>query len=195
MSTFAQFRAAWDAWVLATLPTVPYTWTFDPQPMVLKLPVRLELDGPHTISGTGTMDAITYVDGVDNTVQEILHTHRTATMTIRAVSRDFTLSPAELTLERVRVALRSPSTRTLLSVADIAIQGVGPTARYTIQDGRVSSQYMLNGRQEAVAACEVRLGWLFTDDLRPYPAYGTIGSVEITPTVDGIVAPTFTVTE
>ena len=168
MSTFAQLRAAWDAWYATVLPTVPVSWSMDPQPMLLKLPVRVELDGPHTLANTHDRDARTY----DNTGTESLVALRTGTITLRAISRDHVHSPAELTLERLRAGLRRTDTLAILQAVDCSVRRVGPSARYYNN---------FQNRDEAVAACEVTIGWLWTDDApSTSPAFGTIEHVELT---------------
>lgn len=182
MSTFAQFRAAWQAWAAAALPTVPATWSYDPQPMVLKLPVRLELDGPHTIDSTADRDYRRY-ETADIDVQERITALRTAHMTIRAVSRDHVHAQAELTLERVRLALRRQDLVDVLRAADISIRRVGPSARYDTH---------FQGRDEATAALEIEIGWRVDDDAASGPDAGTIEHVELTSAldVDGTVTET-----
>ena len=162
MSTFAQFRTSWGTWVAAVLPGVPASWALDPQAMLLKLPVRVELEGPHTIQPTSDRDELLYTDDGE----PVIRAFRTAIVTVRAISRNHVESPAELTLERVRAGLRRPDLRALL--ADISVLTVGPTVRYVV---------VTDGRQESVAALEVRLGWRWDDAELTGPSYGVIEQV------------------
>lgn len=170
MSTFAQLRAAWNTWAATALSTVPMTWALDPQPLTLKLPVRIELDGPRSIENTGDRDYRRFV-AADTDVQERITSHRTAVITVRAISRDHVNSPAELTLERVRVALRRSDLARILLAADCSIRRVGPSVRYP---------QTFQGRDESVAAFDVQIGWRFDDALASGPDTGTIEHVEMT---------------
>lgn len=186
MSTFAEFRVAWEEWAQAALSGIQVGWTNDPQDMFMKLPVGVELDGPTNISNTGLADYIEWSsEGLeDGHVAAVLHSHRNCVLIIRATSRDNIASPAELTLERVRAGLRRPDLREILSQAHIAVQGVGPTVRY---ESRV------NGRVESTAAVEVRLGWRITDESGTSDQFGTLESTELTPEVGGVELDPFTV--
>lgn len=177
MSTFRQLREAWEEWAKAALPQVQSGWANDPQDMAMKLPVVLEMDGPTTISNPGAQDYIGYANEGDE-VRATLHSHRAASMFLRATSRDNISHPAELTIERVRAALRRPSLRAILAEADCAILSVGTTVRYPVT---------VNGRRESVAAVEVRINWRWDDegDSQTELSDGTIEQTEITPTVDG----------
>lgn len=171
MSSFSQFRAAWNEWKTAGLPTVPATWTMDPQPMIMKLPVRLELDGPMNLANTADRDYRTSSnDGAD-----VYTAYRTGTVVLKAISRDNPNSPAELTLERARACLRRSDLHAILLAADISVRTVGPSVRYDVE---------VNGRAESVAACEVRFVWRFTDEIASSPDYGIIEQVELTQNLD-----------
>lgn len=174
MSTFAELRAAWDAFMVEAAPGVDVTWTLDDQGMMLKLPVRVELDGPHNIENIADRDERRWSQ-VGPDVQEELVSLRSALITVRAVSRDHRNHPAELTLERIRVAFRRQRLHHLLLSADCSVRRVGPSVRYEVE---------VNGRQESVAAFEVYIVWRITDDMGPDPVYGTIEQVELEATVN-----------
>jgi hypothetical protein len=186
VSTYAEFRSAWEEWAQAALSGIQVGWTNDPGDMFMKLPVAVEMDGPTTITNTGLADYIEYdPEGLpEGHVAAVLHSHRNAIMILRATSRDNIGSPAELTLERARAGLRRPDLREILRGADIAVQSVGPTVRYSS---------MVNGRVESSAAIEIRIGWRITDESGSSEAFGTLESAELEPVVDGVERPPFTV--
>lgn len=186
MSTFAEFREAWNEWARAAIPEAHTNWAQGPSDAFMKLPVGVELDGPMNIVNTGRADYIGYSDeGLpEGHVAAVLHSHRNCTLMIRATSRDAMGSPAELTLERARVGLRRPDLREILTRAGIAIQGVGPSVRYNS---------VVNGRVESTAAIEVRLGWRYTDDVQTSELFGILESAELEPVVDEVAQPPFTV--
>lgn len=186
MSTFTEFRSAWEEWCIAALPGVQCGWTNDPGDIFMKLPVGVELDGPTTITNTGMADYIEYSgEGLaEGQVAAVIHSHRNCVLILRATSRDNIASPAELTLERARIGLRRPDLREILFRADIAVQSVGPTVRM---------RSTVNGRAESSAALEIRLGWRITDEANTSEPFGTLESAELEPTVDGAAREPFVV--
>lgn len=171
MSTYSQFRLAWDAFFAAAVPSVPVNWFMDPQPMVLKLPVRIELEGPINLSNVADRDYRT--SGTNG--EDIYTAFRTGTMIVRAISRDHLAMPAQLALERVRACLRRSDLHVGLMISDISVRKVGPSVLYPV---------VTDNRYESIAAFEVTFVWRFDDDVLTSPDYGIIEQVELNQNTD-----------
>jgi hypothetical protein len=152
MSDFAQLKAGFLTWATTCLPAgTPLSYFGDPRGLEMKVPVRVELDGPHSISEVSDDEVVWVTVGQD--VQAHIKAFRNAVLTVRAISRDNTgNSQAEFTLELLRAGLRRPATRQMLKDAGIAVNVAEATARYQVRT---------TDRWESVAAFEIRFGFAF----------------------------------
>lgn len=179
MPDLAEIKTALGAWAVAALPGVDFRWSADPPGMDMKLPVRLEADGPHSFESWG-QDFVSYEDATPDVVGTVV-AHRHARVTFRAISRENPgNAQAEMTIERLRLALKKPSTREILRTAAIAVVEMRPSARFNAP---------FNGRIESVCAAELLIAFRLTDPAGIDDAVVTIESVEVTPTLDEVEQP------
>lgn len=193
MPDLAQIKTAFSAWgaaavgnlpaPLATTP-VPLAFRDDDRSFELKLPWRVEFDGPSRIGGTGGWDVVQYTNAASDLVDVSVVAHRQASLFVRVVSRDNRgNAQAEMLLERLRVALKKPSTLKILQDAGIAVIQALPSAKYP---------QLFDQRNESVAAFELRFAFDFTDTSTSDGTSDTIGSIQLTSEasdVDGSVLP------
>jgi hypothetical protein len=177
----SQVKTAARAWAQAAVgATVPVTFYGDPQQLMMKLPGpdgqqagRVELDGPLRISGNGGWDVVSYANSTIGTdVDATVIAHRHASIMVRVVSRQHPGNyQAEQMLERLRVALKLPSTLAILHDAGIAVIEALPSARFPTR---------FDGRDESVAAFELRVAYRYTDtSTTTDSAQNTIGSISL----------------
>lgn len=186
MSDLLQLKTALRAWAVAAVAGSDAAVSFmdDPQEFTLRLPWRVELDGPLKIGGDGGWDVVRYTDAADDMLDVTVIALRRASIMVRVVSRETPgNAQAEMLLERLRIALKKPSTLGILQAAGIAVIGAGPGARY---------RQVVDGRNEAVAAFDLRFSFEFTDTSNADTASDTIGSIGLTSHVsnaDGVELP------
>jgi hypothetical protein len=146
-----------EAWARAQT-GLPAAWRNKPATMQIKLPARIELDGPTLIESPG-QDWLMHEDASDTQVQPTVVGNREFTVTIRAVGRSQAgNSRGQFWIERLRASLKKPSVLALFQDANIAVVTAGPTAQYDAA---------FDNRVESIAAMEVRFATTIaeTDEL------------------------------
>lgn len=176
MSDFASIKTAWKAAVQVAVGTnVPVVWAADPRGLELKLPFRIELDGPHSLHIPGQKDTVEFDDDGLPTVLA----RREARLTIRANSRSNPgNSQAEFVLERIRVRIRLPEIQDALNAAGIALYTFSDTVSYATPPYPSNSE--VNLRWESISAFEILFGMQLTFDEATGESVGIIESTEIT---------------
>lgn len=155
------------AWVKAqtTTPTftegLPTAWRNKPATMQVKLPARIELDGPTLIEQRG-QDWLMHEDESATQVLPTVVGNREFLVTIRAVGRSQAgNSRGQYWIERLRASLKKPSVLLAFQDANIAVVNAGPTAQYDAP---------FDNRVESIAAMEVRFATTIAETDEPVDA-------------------------
>lgn len=161
-------RAPIKEWAQSVLATagyngqpIPVAWMNDERPMQLKLPARVELDGPHSVDQVGE-DWVTYAESIgaepaipDGDMIPTVNGNRLFTVTIRVVSRQQSRNGNALVLvERLRSSLKKPSTLARFQAANLAIVRMSKVAEYDQE---------FDQRVESIHAVELRMGTTVQD--------------------------------
>lgn len=166
------------AWV-KTATGMPGAWRDKPGTMQVKLPARIELDGPTLIEQRG-QDWLIYEDDdvdpdADPTVTPTVVGNREFLVTVRSVGRSQEgNSRGQYWIERLRASLKKPSVLEAFREANIAVVMAGPTHQYNAP---------FDNRVESIAAMEVRFATTIAEQ---DTAADTIGHAVVTSHVQGV---------
>lgn len=126
---------------------LPVSWAGEAGTMQLKMPARIEIDGPTMIVPVG-QDWLLHENEGTTKVTPTVVGNRELTVVVRAVSRSAAPNNrGQFWIERLRASLKKPSVLATFADANIAIVNAGSTAQYNAPN---------DNRVESIAAMEVR---------------------------------------
>ena len=180
---YAAIRDALKQWVKDTT-GMPCRWENKPTGLQLKLPAAFVLTGPINVEPVGE-DYVRYdnVDDGSKLVQAAVVGHREFDVMVRCVARSSDpAKSAQFQLERIRTALRRPSTQTLFDAAEFAVLDMSKSVQFDAP---------FEERHESIASATLRCTAVVDEafdspgsDRRDEPE-PTLTSVELTTKIKG----------
>lgn len=177
---YAKIRDALREWVKAVT-GAPARWEDEPTGLSLKLPAVFVLTGPINVEPVGE-DYVRW-DNVDDGAEQMQAAvvgHREFDVMVRCVSRSSDPNKsAQVQLEKLRTALKRPSTTGTFNEAEFAIINMSKSAQFNAP---------FEERFESIASATWRLTAVVDDadsDTRDAPE-STLTSVELTSKIEGV---------